>query len=98
MISLPVLLYIFIVSFALNYIAIFARTLSLTTAVTCLSIMKIILQLAESGSFFIQVDLFKVRGKYALTDAYEDHFALPKGRIILITHRRVVLLQVSWLI
>ncbi|XP_073302377.1 uncharacterized protein [Primulina huaijiensis] len=54
---------------------------------------QIILQLAESGSFFIQVDLFKVRGKYALTDAYEDHFALPKGKIILVTHRRVVLLQ-----
>ncbi|EYU33083.1 hypothetical protein MIMGU_mgv11b023109mg [Erythranthe guttata] len=55
--------------------------------------MKVILQLAESGSFFVQVDLFKVRGKFALTDAYEDHFALPKGRIILVTHRRVMLLQ-----
>ncbi|KAL6576075.1 hypothetical protein OROHE_000546 [Orobanche hederae] len=52
-----------------------------------------ILQLAESGSFFVQVDLFKVRGKFALTDAYEDHFPLPKGRIILVTHRRVLLLQ-----
>ncbi|CAI9779714.1 unnamed protein product [Fraxinus pennsylvanica] len=51
------------------------------------------LQLAESGSFFGQVDLFKVRGKFALTDAYEDHFALPKGRIIMVTHRRVLLLQ-----
>ncbi|XP_012842600.1 PREDICTED: uncharacterized protein LOC105962815 isoform X1 [Erythranthe guttata] len=54
---------------------------------------QVILQLAESGSFFVQVDLFKVRGKFALTDAYEDHFALPKGRIILVTHRRVMLLQ-----
>ncbi|XP_051130647.1 uncharacterized protein LOC127251100 isoform X2 [Andrographis paniculata] len=52
-----------------------------------------ILQLAECGSFFVQVDLFKVRGKFALTDAYEDHFSLPKGRIILVTHRRVILLQ-----
>ncbi|XP_075085926.1 uncharacterized protein LOC107782497 [Nicotiana tabacum] len=52
-----------------------------------------ILQLAESGSFFGQVDLFKVRAKFALTDAYEDHFMLPKGRIILVTHRRVILLQ-----
>ncbi|KAK4405432.1 putative vacuolar protein sorting-associated protein 13A [Sesamum angolense] len=40
-----------------------------------------------------QVDLFKVRGKFALTDAYEDHFPLPKGRILVITHRRVILLQ-----
>ncbi|PIN00426.1 hypothetical protein CDL12_27074 [Handroanthus impetiginosus] len=54
---------------------------------------QVILQLAESGSFFVQVDLFKVRGKFALTDAYEEHFALPKGRIILVTHRRVILLQ-----
>ncbi|KAG8370579.1 hypothetical protein BUALT_Bualt14G0131800 [Buddleja alternifolia] len=54
---------------------------------------QVILQLAESGSFFVQVDLFKVRGKFALTDAYEDHFALPKNRIVLVTHRRVLLLQ-----
>ena len=59
--------------------------------------MKIILQLAESGSFLGQVDLFKVRGKFALTDAYEDHFLLPKGKILVVTHRRVILLQVSYL-
>lgn len=57
--------------------------------------MKIILQLAESGSFLGQVDLFKVRGKFALTDAYEDHFLLPKGKILVVTHQRVILLQVS---
>ncbi|KAK7291737.1 hypothetical protein RIF29_07114 [Crotalaria pallida] len=54
---------------------------------------QVILQLAESGSFFGQVDLFKVRGKFALTDAYEDHFMLPKGKILMVTHRRVLLLQ-----
>ncbi|EPS74076.1 hypothetical protein M569_00677, partial [Genlisea aurea] len=54
-----------------------------------------ILQIAESGSFFSQVDIFKVRGKFALTDAYEGHFMLPKGRIILVTHRRVILLQAN---
>lgn len=58
--------------------------------------MKVILQLAECGSFFSQVDLFKVRGKFALSDAFEDHFILPKGRIVMITHRRVILLQVSY--
>lgn len=57
--------------------------------------MQIILQLAESGSFLGQVDLFKVRGKFALTDAYEDHFLLPKGKILVVTHRRVILLQVN---
>lgn len=56
--------------------------------------VKVILQLAESGSFFGQVDLFRVRGKFALSDAYEDHFLLPKGKILLVTHRRVLLLQV----
>ncbi|CAK9187594.1 unnamed protein product [Ilex paraguariensis] len=50
-------------------------------------------QLAESGSFFGQVDLFKVRGKFALSDSYEDHFLLPKGRILVVTHRRTILLQ-----
>ncbi|XP_057959044.1 uncharacterized protein LOC131151699 [Malania oleifera] len=54
---------------------------------------QVILQLAESGSFFGQVDLFKVRGKFALSDAYEDHFLLPKGKILVVTHRRVILLQ-----
>lgn len=54
---------------------------------------QVILQLAECGSFFGQVDLFKVRGKFALSDAYEDHFLLPKGKILMVTHRRVILLQ-----
>ncbi|XP_078433928.1 calcium-dependent lipid-binding family protein isoform X2 [Wolffia australiana] len=54
---------------------------------------QIILQLAESGTFLGQVDLFKVRSKFALSDAYEDHFLLPKGRILVVTHRRVLLLQ-----
>ncbi|KAL6186126.1 hypothetical protein ACLB2K_042247 [Fragaria x ananassa] len=55
--------------------------------------MKVILQLAESGSFFLQVDLFKVRGKFALSDAYEDHFLIRKGKVLMVTHRRVLLLQ-----
>ncbi|CAM9004161.1 unnamed protein product [Rhodiola kirilowii] len=55
---------------------------------------QVILQLAESGSFLLsQVDLFKVRGKFALSDAYENHFLLQKGRILVITHRRILLLQ-----
>uniref|UniRef100_A0A175YPS3 Uncharacterized protein n=1 Tax=Daucus carota subsp. sativus TaxID=79200 RepID=A0A175YPS3_DAUCS len=56
---------------------------------------QVILQLAESVSFLRQVDLFKVRGKFALSDAYEDHFALPKGKYLLVTHRRIILLQQS---
>lgn len=58
--------------------------------------MQVMLQLAECGSFLGQVDLFKVRGKFALSDAYEDHFLLPKAKILVVTHRRVILLQVSF--
>ncbi|WOL14400.1 hypothetical protein Cni_G23180 [Canna indica] len=54
---------------------------------------QVILQLAECGTFLGQVDLFKVRGKFALSDAYEDHFLLRKGKILVVTHRRVLLLQ-----
>ncbi|KAF6156508.1 hypothetical protein GIB67_011309 [Kingdonia uniflora] len=54
---------------------------------------QVILQLAECGAFFGQVDLFKVRGKFALSDSYENHFLLPKGKILIVTHRRVILLQ-----
>ncbi|KAK3157946.1 hypothetical protein QOZ80_2AG0130600 [Eleusine coracana subsp. coracana] len=53
-----------------------------------------ILHLAECATFLGQVDIFKIRGKFASTDAYEDHFLLPKGKILLITHRRILLLQV----
>ncbi|WVZ75446.1 hypothetical protein U9M48_023496 [Paspalum notatum var. saurae] len=52
-----------------------------------------ILHLAECATFLGQIDIFKIRGKFASTDAYEDHFLLPKGKILLITHRRVLLLQ-----
>ncbi|PKA57778.1 hypothetical protein AXF42_Ash015155 [Apostasia shenzhenica] len=54
---------------------------------------QVILQLAECGTFLGQVDLFKVRGKFALSDAYEDHFILPTGKILIVTHRRALFLQ-----
>jgi len=59
--------------------------------------VKAILHLAECATFLGQIDIFKIRGKFASTDAYEDHFLLPKGKILLITHRRVLLLQVRHL-
>ncbi|MCO5593423.1 hypothetical protein L7F22_047437 [Adiantum nelumboides] len=54
---------------------------------------QILLQLAEGSSMFGPMDIFKVRGKFAMTDAYVDHYNLPKGRTLIITHRRVILLQ-----
>ncbi|KAG0559465.1 hypothetical protein KC19_10G107200 [Ceratodon purpureus] len=54
---------------------------------------QVLMQLAERGTMFGPVDFFRVRGKFAMSDAYEDHFNLPKGRTLTITHRRVILLQ-----
>lgn len=53
------------------------------------------MQLAERGTYFGQYDIFKERAKFATSDAYEDHFNLPKNRSLIITHRRVLLLQVA---
>ncbi|KAL3679175.1 hypothetical protein R1sor_022131 [Riccia sorocarpa] len=54
---------------------------------------QVLMQLAERGAIFGPIDLFKVRGKFAMSDAYEDHFNLPKGRTLMITHRRIIMLQ-----
>ncbi|XP_024542530.1 uncharacterized protein LOC9648284 isoform X1 [Selaginella moellendorffii] len=54
---------------------------------------QVLLQLAQRGTLFGPVDIFKIRGKFAASDAYEDHFNLPKARTLIITHRRVILLQ-----
>ena len=35
---------------------------------------QVLLQLVERGASFGQIDIFKVCGKFALSDAYEDHF------------------------
>eukprot|EP00897_Mesotaenium_endlicherianum_P008373 jgi/Mesen1/7564/ME000392S06833 len=53
-----------------------------------------ILQLAERGALFGSA-LFDVkeRGKFAMTDAYEEHHNLPRRHTLMITHRRVILLQ-----
>eukprot|EP00850_Spirogloea_muscicola_P005223 SM000023S07679 [mRNA] locus=s23:814661:836470:+ [translate_table: standard] len=53
---------------------------------------QIILQLAKRG-IFGDIDLFRKRGKFAVTDAYEDHFNLPKGHSLMLTDRRVMMLQ-----
>lgn len=57
--------------------------------------VQMIMQLAERGTYFGQYDIFKERAKFATSDAYEDHYNLPKNRSLIITHRRVLLLQVG---
>ncbi|GJP54206.1 hypothetical protein CLOM_g13301 [Closterium sp. NIES-68] len=55
---------------------------------------QVILQLAEWGAL-TGASVFDIRekGKFAGSDAYEDHFHLPGRRILMITHQRVMLLE-----
>lgn len=54
-----------------------------------------ILYLAEASRNFGCTEIFKEPSKFALSDYYEDHFTVPYHRIVLVTNKRVMLLQVS---
>ncbi|KAK1286591.1 hypothetical protein QJS10_CPB20g01337 [Acorus calamus] len=54
---------------------------------------QMILYLAEASRCFGCTDIFKEPSKYAWSDYYEYHFNLPNQRILLITDKRVMLLQ-----
>ncbi|KAK1261313.1 hypothetical protein QJS04_geneDACA008707 [Acorus gramineus] len=54
---------------------------------------QMILYLAEASRCFGCTDIFKEPSKYAWSDYYECHFNLPNLRILLITDKRVMLLQ-----
>ncbi|PKA53298.1 hypothetical protein AXF42_Ash010028 [Apostasia shenzhenica] len=54
---------------------------------------QMILYLAEASRHLSCADLFKEPAKYAWSDFYEDHFIVPYQRIVLITNKRVMLLQ-----
>ncbi|XP_068635813.1 uncharacterized protein [Aristolochia californica] len=54
---------------------------------------QMILQLAEATRRFACTEIFKEPSKYAWSDYYEDHFTLPSQRILLLTNKRVLLLQ-----
>ncbi|KAK3153327.1 hypothetical protein QOZ80_2BG0170820 [Eleusine coracana subsp. coracana] len=55
------------------------------------------LYLAEASRYFACTDLFREPSKYAWSDYYEDHFILSNQRIALVTNKRVILLQCSYL-
>ncbi|KAG0473021.1 hypothetical protein HPP92_014878 [Vanilla planifolia] len=57
------------------------------------AIGQMILYLAEASRHLRCADLFKEPSKYAWSDYYEDHFIVPFQRIVLITNKRVMLLQ-----
>ncbi|KAM7253783.1 hypothetical protein ACFE04_031465 [Oxalis oulophora] len=54
---------------------------------------QMILHLAEASRHFGCTEIFKEPSKYALSDYYEDHFSVTSQRIVLVTNKRVMLLQ-----
>lgn len=54
-----------------------------------------VLVLAEASRLLGCTDLFKEPSKYAWTDCYEDHFIVAYQRIVVVTNKRVMLLQVG---
>ncbi|KAJ4846821.1 hypothetical protein Tsubulata_004613 [Turnera subulata] len=54
---------------------------------------QMLLHLAEASRHLGCTEIFKEPSKYALTDYYEDHFIVPYQRIVLVTNKRVMLLQ-----
>lgn len=53
------------------------------------------LYLAEASRRFGCTEIFKEPSKFAWSDYYEEHFIVPYQKIILVTNKRVTLLQVS---
>lgn len=54
---------------------------------------QMILFLAEASRRFGCTEIFKEPSKFAWSDQYEDHFLVPYQRIVLVTNKRVMLLQ-----
>lgn len=54
-----------------------------------------ILYLAEASRHFGCTEIFKEPAKFAWSDLYEEHFVVPYQRIVLVTNKRVMLLQVG---
>ncbi|CAA0838075.1 pleckstrin homology (PH) domain-containing protein [Striga hermonthica] len=54
---------------------------------------QMILYLAEASRNFGCTEIFKEPSKFAWSDCYEEHFTVPYQRIVLVTNRRVMLLQ-----
>ncbi|KAK4844286.1 hypothetical protein QYF36_018501 [Acer negundo] len=54
---------------------------------------QMILYLAEASRHFGCTEIFKEPSKFAWSDYYEEHFSIPNHRIVLVTNKRVMLLQ-----
>lgn len=56
---------------------------------------QMVLHLAEESRHFGCTEIFKEPSKFAWSDFYEEHFDLPHRLILLITNRRVLMVQCS---
>lgn len=56
---------------------------------------QMILYLAEASRNFGCTEIFKEPSKFAWSDYYEDHFIVQYQRIVVVTNKRVILLQVA---
>lgn len=65
------------------------------TYILLFSCIQMILYLAEASRHFGCTEIFKEPSKFAWSDYYEQHFYVPYDRIVLVTNKRVMLLQVS---
>lgn len=57
--------------------------------------VQMVLYLGEASRQFGCTEIFKEPSKFALSDYYEEHFTVPHQKIVLVTNKRVMLLQVS---
>lgn len=57
-------------------------------------VSQMVLYLGEASRHFGCTEIFKEPSKFALSDYYEEHFNVPYQRIVLVTNKRVILLQV----
>ncbi|XP_022737877.1 uncharacterized protein LOC111290709 isoform X2 [Durio zibethinus] len=56
---------------------------------------QMVLYLAEASQHFGCSEIFKEPSKFAWSDYYEEHFLVPYQKIVLVTNKRVMLLQCS---
>ncbi|XP_027361593.1 uncharacterized protein LOC113869468 [Abrus precatorius] len=57
------------------------------------AIGQMVLYLGEASRQFGCTEIFKEPSKFALSDYYEEHFTVPHKKIVLVTNKRVMLLQ-----
>ncbi|KAK6251014.1 hypothetical protein SCA6_005019 [Theobroma cacao] len=56
---------------------------------------QMVLYLAEASRHFGCTEIFREPSKFAWSDYYEEHFIVPYQKIVLVTNKRVMLLQCS---